>query len=315
MSSVFLALTGLSALVVLLLCWKADEVGRRFGLMDQPSGRKLHRAPTPLLGGIALLIGCVPPMLAWILHDASVVWTGNLLIIVAATIAMALVGLADDRRELKPRDRMLISFLVFGSAALFSPLFNVRTLSFAENPAFEIGLAWGGVAVAFTAFCCVGLVNAVNMADGKNGLVIGLCIGWLMLIGVRAPAPLLMLILMLIACLVVLFAFNMFGKLFLGDGGSHGFATVVGLIAIAVYNSSYPVRRLWADELILLFGIPIFDLFRLMVTRTMQGRSPMSADRNHLHHHLMNWFGWPGGLLVYYIVALGPAAVLILARS
>lgn len=67
-------------------------------------------------------------------------------------------------------------------------------------------------------------------------------------------------------------------------------------------------RAITADELMLLFATPVLDSFRLTFIRLRRGQSPMSADRDHLHHHLQDKFGWPVGLIVYLVIALTPAA-------
>jgi UDP-GlcNAc:undecaprenyl-phosphate/decaprenyl-phosphate GlcNAc-1-phosphate transferase len=301
----------LAGAVTLLLCLDAKRISSWLGIMDIPDERKQHRVATPLMGGVVLQVAFMPVAAAMILMYSPNGWIQSLLIWLACVVAMTLVGIADDRHSLSARDRLLLSFLVFGSAAVVDPLFNVRVLSF-EHFGFELGLGTGWLAVIFTSVCCVGLVNAVNMADGKNGLVIGLGLMWVGLIAIRAPEPLLPVVGLLIAVLAVLLAFNLRGRLFLGDGGAYGLATAIGLLAIMAYNSHglHTGRAIAADELMLLFAVPVVDAFRLTFVRLRRGQSPMAADRDHLHHHLQNHFGWPGGLVVYLILALFPTAAL-----
>lgn len=306
MQTNFVFLTTIAAgLVTFLICMNAPRIGAVFNLLDVPGDRKLHKSTTPLMGGIALLVGFVPAacaIIALIAHESQIfkmsVW-------IAAAAGMTLVGLADDRHSLSPRARLVISFLIFGFATYIEPLYNVRVLDF-EHPALALGLGTRGLAIAFTVLCCVGLVNAVNMADGKNGLVIGLCIGWLGLLALRAPAVFVPLIVLLIIILLVLLAFNMRGKLFLGDGGAYGLASIIALLAIAIYNSpgAHATRALSGEEVLLLFAIPVLDSFRLTYSRLRRGQSPMTADRDHLHHHLQDRFGWPAGLFIYWLMAV-----------
>ncbi len=303
-----LILVGAAAFGTLLLAANGRAICVRLGLMDVPDVRKHHRHETPLLGGLALT--CIMAPLA-ILASRLVIdpaWQVRVTLYVIATFALAFLGMADDRHSLTARDRIVLSMLVFGSTAFFDPAFNVHQLSFAA-PRFDIGLGSLPVAMLFTSVCCVGLCNAVNMADGKNGLVIGLCTGWLAILAVRAPEPLLPLFAILGGILVVLLVFNMRGKLFLGDGGSYGFATAIGLLTIMLYNSpgAHLGRCITAGEIVLLFAVPVIDSFRLTISRIRRGQSPMSADRDHLHHHLLDRLGWPGGLLAYWAVALVPA--------
>jgi UDP-GlcNAc:undecaprenyl-phosphate/decaprenyl-phosphate GlcNAc-1-phosphate transferase len=294
--------------LTLILCVNARTVSHRLKIMDTPNERKRHGEPTPLMGGMILLCAVLPTIAVATLMTQSGQFKLLIMVWAAAVAAMTLVGLADDRHALSARDRLIVSFLVFGLAAALVPAFNVRVLNFSMPP-FELGLGTGWLAVIFTIICCVGLVNAINMADGKNGLVIGLCIGWIGILALRAPGPLLLPIVILESAFGVALVFNMRGKLFLGDGGAYGLATAIGLLSILIYNQpgQSAGRMIAAEELMLLFGVPVLDSFRLTYVRIKQGRSPMSADRDHLHHHLQDRLGWPGGLLVYWALALVPA--------
>ncbi|WP_397579766.1 glycosyltransferase family 4 protein [Sphingorhabdus sp.] len=309
-STYYIALLCVALVSATLLCLNAPRICSSLNLMDIPVGRKKHGVPTPLMGGVVLLGAFVPVALICIAAFASERWFGSLLIWLGCVSAMALVGLGDDRHSLSPRLRLLISFAVFAAAAAFDPTFNVRVLDF-NIPPLTLGLGTWWLAVIFTVICCVGLLNAVNMADGKNGLVLGLSLGWLAILATRAAGPLLPLVGLFAGVLMVLFVFNMMGKLFLGDGGAYAIATAIGLLAIMVYNTpgTETLRAVSADELVLLFLVPVADSFRLSYKRLRQGRSPMSADRDHLHHHLQDRFGWPAGLLVYWLVAFAPATI------
>ena len=312
MSSTYLLIAStLSAFITFLLCLRAREISLALGIMDTPDERKHHRVATPLMGGVALQLGFIPVALALVYFYIPIELRSSLLLCLACIAAVTMVGLADDRHTLSARNRLFITFAVFGVAALVDPLFNVRALNF-ELFDLKFGLGTGWIAAIFTVVCCVGLLNAVNMADGKNGLVIGLCLGWTTLLAIRAPAPLLPMLALLASMLVVLMLFNLRGRLFLGDGGAYGIATAIGMLAIAIYNTpgSHAGRSISADELMLLFCVPVIDSFRLTFVRMRRGQSPMAADRDHLHHHLQNWFGWPRGLIVYLLLALLPGAIL-----
>lgn len=297
--------------IVFALCAYAKPICAKLDIMDVPGTRKHHKTATPLMGGLALQFAVIPIVVVGALFYSVSSWIPQILVLFGAVAAMTTVGLADDRHTLSARDRLVASFLVFGSAALLDPVFNVRLLSF-EQPDFELGLGTGWLAVVFTTICCVGLVNAINMADGKNGLVIGLSLGWLLLVATRAPAHLLPSIMVFAGALLVLLFFNLKGRLFLGDGGSYGIATAIGLFAIATYNypGMHAGRAMSAGEIMLLFAVPVLDSFRLTFSRLKRGQSPMAADRDHLHHHLQTRFGWPKGLYIYWLLSLAPSAIL-----
>ncbi len=296
-----------AAVVALALCRHALTIGKRFGLLDVPGDRKKHTHITPLMGGIVILGAIIPATFAIITLVGPEAHRSKLLVWSAVVGGMTVTGILDDRHSLAPRVRLLASFAIFGIAAYVEPIFNVRVLDF-DSPSLSLGLGTRGIAIAFTILCCVGLVNAVNMADGKNGLVIGLCIGWLTLLATRVPDNFLPLIVLLIAVLLILLAFNLRGKLFLGDGGAYGLGAAIGIIAIAIYNSPgvQATRAIAAEELMLLFAVPVLDSFRLTYRRLKRRQSPTVADRDHLHHHLQDRFGWPLGLFIYWILAFAP---------
>ena len=305
------ALAAAAAVITLVLCSRAYPIAGRLGVMDVPDERKRHAVATPLMGGIVLLAVVVPLAIAAAMSGVSGLWRTRVVLWAAAVAAMAIVGIADDRNDSAAHHRLVWSFLVFALGAWIEPAFLVRWLAF-EHPVFHLGLATGGIAMLFTTVCCVGLANAVNMADGKNGLVLGLTSGWTVALLFRAPPELVLPMCVLLAALLVLLLFNLRGRLFLGDGGSYGIATAIGLFAIMLYNTAgdHAGRAISAEELMVLFSVPVLDSFRLTYKRIRQGRSPMSPDRDHLHHILMERFGWPKALIVYYLVALLPAGLL-----
>lgn len=310
------ALSLICAIATGALARFADQICTSLKLIDVPGERKHHRKATPLLGGLTLTCVVLPLSVVATFLGADPALRQSELLYIVATFALALVGMADDRRSVSARDRILLGVLVFASIAMIDPLFNVRVLSF-QMPGVEFGLAIGLIAVAFTTLCCVGLVNAVNMADGKNGLVIGLCIAWLSILAWRGPVSLIPAIMLLLAGLVVLFYFNMRGRLFLGDGGSYGFATAIGLLTIAAYNSPgiHSGRAIYADQILAMFAVPVLDSFRLTFVRLRRGQSPMAPDRDHLHHLLQNKFGWPKGLAIYIVLAVAPSLILFAATA
>jgi len=168
---------------------------------------------------------------------------------------------------------------------------------------------------ALLAVTTIGVVNAVNMADGQNGLVPSMFLVWslcLMLVGdgvVSQVAQILS-----VASLVVLI-FNLQGRLFLGDCGSYGVTFVIGLLALMAYAQG----RLTVETITVWFFIPVVDCLRLIITRRLQGRSPVAPDNDHFHHRLQSKLGTSYGLVAYiasvgatsFIAALAPQFALV----
>jgi UDP-GlcNAc:undecaprenyl-phosphate GlcNAc-1-phosphate transferase len=260
---------------------------------------------TPLVGGLAVL----PPVLAvalWVRAglDGSPFVSSHLAWLAFTVGALLLTGIADDRLNLGPRLRLLFSLTVFSAVALYTPDFRVSFLLFEGWPLILMPGIWG---IAFSVLCLAGLLNAVNMADGKNGIVISMSLVWALVLWLNAPRFLDPIFAAFAAALLVALAFNLRGKLFLGDGGSYGLSALCGLLAIYVYNHGF--ARFDAGQLALLFAVPVYDTLRLIVSRRLKGHSPFRADRDHLHHHIAYRFGWPLGLLVYMSLVIVPSAI------
>ena len=301
--------TLVAALVALALAFalgrNALALGHRFGLLDWPDpngGRKRHCNVTPLMGGSVVVLSCLAATAAARLAVGDSPVVANHLLWFTATVgALYLIGLADDRFGLGPRLRLVFGLIVFMLATTYAPDFRLAFLRFGG---VEQLVFLSGMGVLFSVVCLVGLLNAVNMADGKNGLVISLSLFWTLMLWAPAPAYLDPVFAALAVSLAVTLRYNMADRLFLGDGGSYGLSAILGLLAIYVYNHAFAEWH--AERIALLFAVPVFDTLRLITSRALAGRSPFSADRDHLHHHIAYRWGWPRGLVVYLALVATP---------
>jgi UDP-GlcNAc:undecaprenyl-phosphate GlcNAc-1-phosphate transferase len=284
---------GLTAFAV---CLFAGRIGAWLGVLDAPDGqRKIHPEPTPLIGGLAV-IGPTLAVIAWL--AATTAFTPLYAGLGAATVACFLLGLKDDRRHIRPMVRLALSILFAGAVFWLVPALQVDFLNFTF---LRYALFMGGVTWVFSVLCLVGLQNAINMADGKNGVAIGLALFWTAEIAIFAPAHMYPLLLALATGLAVTLWFNLRGRLFLGDSGTYAMSYLFGLLVVYVYDVAF--ARLPADLVALWFLIPVVDCLRLMGRRIMRGRSPFSSDREHLHHILYDRMPWRWGLMVYLAMA------------
>ena len=284
-----------AALISGTVCVFADDLGRLLGVVDKPDGRrKIHPRATPLVGGLAVML---PLLAAAPIFAAVTNFTSFYLALFGAGVICTVLGFIDDRQHLRPSVRLLISVAVCIAVLLLVPTFELTffNFTFLEDAIFLSG--WG---MLFTLMCLVGLQNAVNMADGKNGLVIGLSLIWATLLMFVGPAHLGPLLAALIGGLAVAFVFNIHGRLFLGDAGAYSISMMVGLLAIYVYAVEFVIVP--ADLVALWFLIPVVDCIRLMVTRIARGKSPFAPDRDHLHHLLYANMPWRWGLTVYLVL-------------
>lgn len=300
-----IAAGGLALIFSWLVGRNASRLGRAFGLLDFPDlsgGRKQHANVTPLVGGLAVALSVLAgTALVYFGADNSRSVEAHLAMFAFAVAGMYLIGLTDDRFALGPKIRLALAFLVLLLVVLYAPDFSLPFLRFSWS-----GNTWflNNLGDGFVLLCLVGLLNAVNMADGKNGLVTGMCLIWGAVLLVHSPALLTPVLTATLVALAVVMAFNMRGRLFLGDGGSYALSGIFGLLAIYVYNHEFAAFR--ADHVAALFAVPVFDTIRLMSVRAARGQSPFAGDRDHLHHHLALRWGWPRGLYVYLALVAMP---------
>ena len=290
-----------SGLVAVTICWLARPIGNLFGILDCPDAdRKLHGHVTPLVGGLAVVI----PSAAISLMLAEGPVTTNYMVLGLACLVALILGFIDDRDHIHPAARLLFAILVAWTSIYFVPDFELSFLrfSFISQSFFLEG--WSGI---LSVLCLVGLLNAVNMADGKNGLVIGMSLVWCALLALYLPQYSLVLVFGLFTSLFVVFIFNLRGRLFLGDSGSYALSVLFGLLSIYAYNINF--AEVNADAIALWFLVPVLDCVRLMVWRVIQGRSPFSPDNSHLHHYLDRSMPWSIGLPFYLLLVAVPAAL------
>ena len=287
-----------SALVVIF----CNKIALRLGVVDHPGAQehKSHAAPTPLVGGLVAL----PPAIAILLlqfyqegmpstHGASY------LALAFATLASLIVGFLDDRRHIPALLRLIICSGIFGVAISIRPEFVVYAL---DIQGIGLKIELGLLAIPFSVFCLLAFQNAVNMADGRNGLVGGLAIIWLLALLSYGWHPLTLAMVSLIIGMFIALGANLGGRLFLGDAGTYGIGAFLGLATIWIHRSNI---GLYTIDVVVMFMIPVLDMARLFVFRVLAGRHPFSADHEHLHHYLDKSIGWMIGRKIYYaLVAL-----------
>ncbi len=260
---------------------------RHFGLVDNPCHRKRHTGAIPLTGGLAMFLAFAVTLF-FNLDYLTPYWT-----LVSGMAVLLAVGLLDDLIDLNANWKLLTQVAV---AALMVyaggiEITHLGTIFGASAGNFSLGPFSG----LFTIVCVVFLVNAINMSDGLDGLAGGvgmLILLMLALIGSLAGAPTALVTLCLVLSMAILgfLVYNAQSPLrrratsFMGDAGSMMLGFAIAWLAIAVATSDqttiYPSSIAW------LLVVPCIDTLAVSCRRIGQGRSPMSADRSHMHHIL-----------------------------
>tara|TARA_B100000989_G_scaffold295890_1_gene277910 strand:+ start:658 stop:1713 length:1056 start_codon:yes stop_codon:yes gene_type:complete len=274
-------------------------------LVDLPDrSRKFHKRPTPLTGGIGILLALLISGKLYIdlnnLTGYVPEFTFQLMVI---SVPLLILFLIDDLKGLKPFLRLFIQiilslYMVVSTGVYLESLGNLFGVG-------EINL--GVFSVPFTIFCIVGVMNAFNMMDGINGLCSGCAMLALVLIGFYSGLIYDSMLVLIVGSTIgfVIFNIGFLGKkrgVFLGDSGSNLIGFWVAWIAVyASQNQNYfiePVTMLW------FIAIPLLDCVGLIFSRIKKGKSWSDAGRDHIHHKLMKKFSSKGTLIVILFITL-----------
>jgi UDP-GlcNAc:undecaprenyl-phosphate GlcNAc-1-phosphate transferase len=280
----------LMVLVTVAICLFAGPISRWLGVVDMPDGdRKAHPEPTPMVGGIAIML----PLCAWcIVQYFHAPGSDLYLTILVCGGGLAVVGFMDDQQTISAGARLILLALLSAVALRLDPALVTQRV-FTE--AYGWSQAPYGVVPVLSVVALMGFASAVNMADGMNGLVVALFLVWGFCLTLLGVGPVQGAAQLVAGAAFITFMFNLRGRLFLGDCGTFSIGFVVGLLAILVHNTG----RLPLETVIVWFLLPVADCFRLIGIRTWHHRSPFRPDKNHFHHQLANWIGDSGAFWAY----------------
>lgn len=274
----FLLLVAALGLTVLLIPPLAQHAAR-FGLLDRPGGRKTHREPVPRVGGIALFAGALLPLVAAVDPSSEIIALG------AALMVLLIAGLCDDRSDLHWGVKLAAQAAACAIAVTFGDI-RIESITLTERiPLPEV------VVVPLTMLFLIGITNAINLADGLDGLAAGttlLSVIAVGLIGFTTGDTFVTLAAgALCGALLGFLRFNTHpARIFMGDSGSQFLGFAVGVLAIHVTQNAGSAVS--AAIPLLLLGWPVLDTLAVMAARLRAGQSPFVADRRHFHHRLLS---------------------------
>ena len=267
------ALSVTAALIPVLSRWAPA-----FGLTDVPGPRKVHSSPVPRVGGLAMAAGLLIPTLL------SVSLTPSVRGLLLGLAVLLVFGVWDDRVTLGYRTKFAGQVIAVGLCMIVGNV-HIGTLTIGGVDFLPAPLA------TFVSFVfLIGITNAVNLADGLDGLAGGMVLLCLCAIAIFAAAggntTVTTLALTEAGAVLGFLRFNTHpARIFMGDSGSQMLGFSVGALALlATQSETCPLS---AALPLLLLGLPIMDTLTVMLTRIRAGRSPFSADSNHLHHRLL----------------------------
>ena len=267
---------------------------RRFALArglfdDQLSARKIHGRPVPRLGGVAIVAGFYVPLLALLLPASSVggIFYAKLpdaVTFLLGGVAICGLGLFDDLRGAGAGKKFLVQFAVAG--ALFAAGNRIEHVALP----FVGSFALGALSLPFTLLWVMGVINALNLIDGLDGLAAGVAffaVATTFAIAALRQDPLMMLFMAALGGAIVGFLAYNFNpaSIFMGDTGSMFLGYVLGVGAMRTSQKSSTAVAILVP--IVALGLPIADTLLAMLRRALAGRPMFSADREHIHHRLL----------------------------
>ncbi len=290
-------------LLVLVATPALIKVAKLKHLVDEPGeARKLHRRSVPTLGGIMIFAGTIISYCLWFPSQSS--WKlgnnydpltalGEFKYVLASMFILFFLGLKDDIIGVSPSKKLLIHVIV-GFVLVY--MADIRLTQFWGL--FTVDVLPYSVSLGLSLFIYIVIVNAINLIDGVDGLAAGtgliasaaFCY-WFYRTG---DTPLALLAAGLGGSLFGFLFFNWQpAKLFMGDSGSLIIGVVVYVLVMKMIE--FPPYRLSAamsdvSKPVLAMSIlsyPLIDTLRVFIIRMRQGRSPFSADKNHIHHRLL----------------------------
>jgi UDP-GlcNAc:undecaprenyl-phosphate GlcNAc-1-phosphate transferase len=316
-SVAFLASTVVAATATPVL----RHLAHRYGLLDHAlTSRKIHGRPIPRVGGIAIVVAFFAPLVALLFVNSDVgrqfyAQPEKAFGLFAGGIAIAALGVWDDVAGANARTKFLVQFAVAGFMYWIG--FRIDRIA---NP-FGEPLQLGYLALPFTMLWIAGVINAMNLIDGLDGLA-----GGVALIAVTATfaiallhhRPLMVLFTAALAGAILGFLFYNFNpaSIFMGDTGSMFLGFVLATTAIQTNVKSSTAVAIIVP--IIALAIPIADTLLAMLRRAARGVPLFSGDRGHIHHRLLDLgLSHRATVLVIYgaSVVLGLAALALTYAS
>ncbi len=264
-----------------------NQICEKLNLYDRPDfERKIHLKKIPVTGGIFLFANIILFILVLIFkfpEEKILFFSGNreLFSFIFLITSLFLIGLYDDRYNLKPFTKLFVSTFSVFIFVLLNENIIIEHLSFET---FDYRIYLSKFAIPFTILSILIFLNALNMFDGID-------------LQVSTYVLLILIYLLLkfdfyfLLFLFPVFFFNIYfnykKRNFLGDSGTNILAGLISFLIIKTYNLNL---NLPCEEIFLLMLIPGLDLLRLFIVRIINGKNPFLPDQNHLHHLYLKKF-------------------------
>lgn len=276
--------------VVIISIPSIVNIAKAKNLFEPLEERKIHTTKIPPLGGIAIFSGFT---LSTLILSNNIGFS-NLKYILASTMIMFFIGLKDDLIVISAKKKFVVQIF---SAVLLITMGGIQITNLhGLFGIYELHYLNG---VLISLFIMLAVINAFNLIDGIDGLASGLGIVatlafglWFYLSGHTQFA---IMSFALLGSLVGFYIYNVFGKknkLFMGDTGSLVMGLIISVLAIQfnefniIKTTAFSINSAPSVSFAIII-VPLVDTLRVIAIRILQGRSPFSPDKNHIHHRLL----------------------------
>ncbi|MBM7645049.1 UDP-GlcNAc:undecaprenyl-phosphate GlcNAc-1-phosphate transferase [Scopulibacillus daqui] len=284
----------ISLIVTIMATPIVKRVAIRFNFVDNPNDRKIHKQAMPYLGGIAIAIGFFAGYI--FLKPISPVLPAFIL----GAILILITGAIDDKWSISPKYKLLAQLIV--AIIVVSSGVSIDFITFPILGHIDFG--WWSYPI--TIFWIVGMMNAINLIDGLDGLACGVSAialsSMLVMAIINAQLLAISLSVILLGSMLGFLFFNSHpASIFMGDTGSLFIGYTLSIISIIGLFKSITIFSLILPIIIL--AVPILDTSLAIIRRLLSGQKISSPDRSHLHHRLID-FGFSHRTTVYIIYTI-----------
>ncbi len=274
------------------------KIAYYFNLIDVPDKeRKIHTSKVPLTGGFFLFFNILSIFL--LSHYLNLEFNSSLdSQIIVFIFLIFIFGIFDDKFGINANFKLILSIIFFLIFLLFNDDIVLKSLIISSGHKIYLGI----FSIPFTIFCFVIFQNAFNMYDGINLqnilyfifliLIIFIFFGFVDFYIYLTPV------------IILLLYLNFKNKMFLGDSGSYILSFIISIFLISMFNDKQ--IEISSDLVFLFLCIPGYDLLRLAIFRIIKKRHPFKADKNHIHHLLIQKIGYIKTIIYLNFICFGP---------
>jgi UDP-GlcNAc:undecaprenyl-phosphate GlcNAc-1-phosphate transferase len=278
-----------------------SEISNYLKIIDYPDNNlKIHKLPTPRLGGIILFFYILPSLL--IHYKINHIGLKDLIVLIILSITFFIVGLIDDRKLLSATYKSIILITLL---LLIVPISNELIIEQINFRYLDLSINLKKAAIYFTIFSIFALYNAFNFTDGVNCVASSLGIFWITFIFLKSDNYTNFYYQSILVSLIIIFYFNYINKFFLGNSGTSLLSIIISLILIQEYKKN----NIFCDEIFFILFLPGIDMIRISVQRIMSGNSPFLGDTNHIHHLMRILIKEKFIFLPYLLIAVTPILI------